>query len=1208
MAVVNVHTLFVPGVIGYVADWNVPASAHGMWAWAATDLSPWLPTEYGLPLAYPTDLYAKMILGVWGLLGLEPQIAIALFLTACIALGFTGISVLTRTLWKAPLAEQLAAGMLYATSPALFDALVTGYITFIFAYAAMPWMALCLVRALRGERSGWFGYAFFAALTLAQIQFAILDIALTAALVIALGSLRAYLLAPLFFLLGMVTPYLFVLVNVLGTPTLIERATIWSAHSWTSLNAPGLLKALMLVPSAYPYFDIRAGHAQELWRAFAVLMVLGALLIGARSRLRSARVLAILLVCCLIFLHGPNPPLTHVMTWFLNLGPLAVLRNVNYVYALVAVLVPVLLTAPLDRGRTERVWYTACLGAFAVIWSLPWLINTYAVDLSPIPGPSDTQTVVGSANRSLVLPHLQVIDSRRPTIGGVNPNSVGTITPIFVRDTPTGALEASILDRLTDWQPNARTFGAALRAAQVNAVALQTRLDSTFPRFTNAYTDLWLLDAYRTRNIEDRLAQVDSVHPNRDGTTTTYEATPGDSTGFQTADAALALNGGLEDEIALGGIGVESIYIPANQLANPRAPWVAGLVQGIGAPPLVPSPVDVRDHAYLPAGIDTDHRTSDFHVDWVDPMDSVNWWYSARLMSNAHAAITQGVGQTFSIPVPSGRRHVWLQYYASVFGDSLRFTGAVLSREIRTRTDSFGAFQWLDLGWTNGEGNLLVTGVRGFNAIGDVYMLNPQEIKDDQERFNSLRRIWFAEVKPNVSLDREFELDVPDGWHPEVVVGNPSNAPAFFAESRLRHDKSGCTLMIRDVQFRSISVSLDGRPVTGGGSFFPAAATACNASKSGIARLTSQSRILPLALPPLRAGHHVLRFAQKPIFDAQRLRFVASKPVTTRSMAFKSNQRAFIVGSYAASSGSMLRLRLSHGDVDDYALDLQGGPMTRDYHIDLSAIRLHPDERLNVSYYPVLAPQLVTLYVLEAQVMPTISYPTIANGTITGGLQWTEQRSPATGDPVYTTTLKNGRRVYVGPDNIPFVGRASAFFGDFGKRGALISPVIGPGRAQRVEWSALITKKLRTLSRERFVPKNKNDTAEITIQSVERSAANLLLLEPGSGPASATQLHPHSLGFERYDLEDAGRVIQYDQTYDRGWGLSGGRDHYASTSGFNVWTRDGKTGRTTISYRVGVVYAIAVAVSIVALCALGTLAIPLFWRQGPRDHDVQSAR
>lgn len=83
-----------------------------------------------------------------------------------------------------------------------------------------------------------------------------------------------------------------------------------------------------------------------------------------------------------------------------------------------------------------------------------------------------------------------------------------------------------------------------------------------------------------------------------------------------------------------------------------------------------------------------------------------------------------------------------------------------------------------------------------------------------------------------------------------------------------------------------------------------------------------------------------------------------------------------------------------------------------------------------------------------------LSYSSIANGSNTGGINWTAQKAPVTGDTVYTGEV-NGQRVYVGPDNQLWTGGAGNFYGSWGQAGAQINPIIGAGGATAATWASL---------------------------------------------------------------------------------------------------------------------------------------------------------
>ncbi|HLI97521.1 MAG TPA: hypothetical protein VKT72_15735 [Candidatus Baltobacteraceae bacterium] len=984
------HPLYASGIIGYVDDWNIPSTPHGLWLWGLSDLSAWRPIEYGMPAVYPTDFYLKLGLGLFGLLQIPTHLVTALFLTLCVGAAFAGMSLLADELWSANVAAQIAAGLLYVGSPILFDSLVPGYVTFVLSYAALPWMVLSLVRALRGAKGAWFAYGFFLALSLAQIQFVIFDALIVLAVLIALrADSRQWPITAAFSLIGGVLTYAFLFANLLGLHSLIGTATQWSEHSWTSLSAPGLPKALQLTPSAYTYFDQSLGTDAQLWHRLAIAAVVFALLAGVLSRHRLARGFAILLAVSLIFLHGANPPITAPMTWFMSLAPLAILRNVNYVFAVVAFCVSLLPCMPKPPGRFGTVFSIAA-ACFALAFAVPFLQSRYTAFLSVIPGPNTTESINGNAERVLVLPHLQVIDRRHPTIGGVNPNSVETITPIFVRNTPTGVLEASILDRLTDWTPSADSFAGALRAARVNTVALQTALGSTFPKFVYADHDEWLNPAYRTPNIKKRLDAISLLHRAEEGTTAFYS--PADQlTGVQTASAVTAVSGSVESEITLRAAGMNGLFVSAEQL--PDALHVQGLVQNAGAPPFVAAPADETSGAYVSAGAFANPRITDFHVDWFDPMAASDWWIDSRLLIEPHAALTDKPGASISVPVPRGRLHIWLEYYASALGGSVRISGPISAKVVSTLAPSYGEWRWIDLGRVRSQsGALIITSLHAFNAIGRIAMLTDAQERVDRLRFARFTGMGAVQILPNATMAGEIPLRVEgDAWKPSIVLANLSRGFQYELEAKLERENGRCAVYVGRARLQNVKLELDGVPLqSGDGAFFRIFSAPCandapvlldGRTLSGAARLVGGSpsrlqlavggvrqtipvRLLPLAFPALRPGRHLLRISSPPLYSdrssawtdptrvapigngAVRISLSTSGPPVDTGVRLRApipGEHLILTGTYTVSPGALARVMFYNGNpVGMY--DMPGDGQPREFHWDLASVpRTHGD-------------------------------------------------------------------------------------------------------------------------------------------------------------------------------------------------------------------------------------------------------------------------
>jgi hypothetical protein len=123
-------------------------------------------------------------------------------------------------------------------------------------------------------------------------------------------------------------------------------------------------------------------------------------------------------------------------------------------------------------------------------------------------------------------------------------------------------------------------------------------------------------------------------------------------------------------------------------------------------------------------------------------------------------------------------------------------------------------------------------------------------------------------------------------------------------------------------------------------------------------------------------------------------------------------------------------------------------------------------------------------------------------------------------------------------------------------------------------------------------------SAAISIDAVPGMVANVVLSQGDMPTMHEVQLQPSDLGFNRHEIGEARRIVQYDQTYNNAWQLSDASEHFSSSSGFNVWVRRGEAQHATITYRTGFSYTVAAFVSLFALCVLGLLSIRAFWSHG----------
>ncbi len=1139
VALILVHPLIRVGVIGYAYDWNVPASPSGMWAWGIADLNPWRPIEYGMPLAYPTELYLKLAFAVLGLLHVPASIAVALFLFCCYSLAFVGAARAVRSLFDAGTRHQLVVGLLYVASPFMFNTTVAGYITGLVAAAAFPWVIVSLYDATHGCDRAWLRFAFWCAVSMAQIQYAVFDLLVAAVLLIAAGaSLRSYVRAVFTFGLGVVGCYLFIFPNLLLVHNEYSTVVALSRHSWTELQAPGLFRALAQQPSFYSFFHDSLKNAAWLWTALGILLTVGGIVIALRSPSRFARAFAAVAIVALLFLNGSNPPFGFAISaLYAHFPPMAFLRNINYLYAVLALVIPLLWAAPTKKALPRR--YLYAFAVIAVLWTLPFWTTRYT---SWIPvTKNEIPQVVGASARELVWPHLSVLKNDVDAPSGVNPNSIETITPIFVRDTPTGVLEASLLDRVTDWAPVAKNFVPLMRTGQISSVDLQLGLDSHFPQFVNSYADQWLFDAYDTSNLRDRLTATGVYFTQTDGLVKYGEHTRSDAAA---ADGYALLDGGLQGEAALMSMGFELPVVSAADLDTLDSLAVspkAFIREGDSMPTLL-SKSDYASGDAVSAGALTSRKTADFHEDWVDLMQSQNWWLSSRLLQSPHAAVTTS-RVMLSVPLPHHRVHVRLQYFASNFGGVLKIGPGRPPLVIKTSAATFGEYRWVDVGWFDGAsiGALTIQSDYGLNAIGAVAMLSPEADKTAALRYRKASRLPSAIVLPDLSFPSVSRFRVDTGRMLPVLTGSAHPDPVSF-DARLIRSQAGCEVRISNVRLVQYEVTIDGRREGRSGyeaplTKFPClssdivevdgrrlgpipiraqsvngslevkryTASASNAVTRGIADFTVHPDILPLAFPALGPGIHTVALSSSPLV------------VPGRDWVFEDSQRDETDSNTATGTsehlvGATILRFVSNHHIVDMNIPLKKITAT-DAFVVAGAYQLDQGAQFRITIY----------------------------------------------DPEKNRILKEMVLPYKRTQST-FVLRLGKIQAEHAFAYVYFSPRSNSESHGRLSWA----------------------------EPLRDQSANLVLISTGFPAGSLRDVPLRPLKFDRYAISAHEPVLQYAQTYDTGWTASHADEHLVTPSGFNLWLfpNGQRAGSVTIRYRTGVIYAILVAVSSLILASL----------------------
>lgn len=810
-AIVAVHPLLHGGVIGYAYDWNIPNTPAGVWAWGTADLLPWRPIEFGKPMVYPTDLYLKAALALASLTGLAGAQLAGVFAGVCFFAGFLGAARLAQRACDAGLIGRIAAGVLYLGAPILFSSLVTGYITFLLAYAAFPWLVLALVRGHAAR------IALCAALTLAQVQYAPFDIA------VAIAVLAGCRVAPGVWIRrggalvsGFVLPYLFIVAEIVAGRGNVSHQIALSVHSWTSRSAPGLLPALTLQPSAYPvFFDALSDHA-FVWIALGAIWVAWSLYAGLRSDLPLARALGVLLVVSLLALHGSNWPVRAPVLWlFEHVPALALFRNINYVFALVALLAAVLPFAP-QRRPLPRLLVASVALVFGLFYAQPLWRCDWQAFMGPYPDAGNVPSIIGAESRAVVLPHLSARYPGSPH-SGIDVEAVETISPIFVRDTSTGPLAAAIVNRVSDALPVAAGIEGLLDAGRIDSLQVQTKLSSDFAHFVNSYEDDWLDANLQTAAVIARLqAMPVSQRMSAKGDLAIFAERPEPIS--MTADTAVAVDGGLQHEAAVRSAGFEGIFVPATETRsiNP-GPAFGTFVRAGDVPPLLPSRGDLDAGTVVDAGNVANAQSADFHVNWADLLKSSNWWLSARMLAEPHAAVTSSL-QPFELRVPAGVRHVWVEYFRSYQGSTLAMQLGARVQAFATAEASVGEYTWADLGTigANDEHYLEISPHGGINAIARIMMLDPVAEAAARARYAAFSQLPTAIVFPDAAFPGTYTFTTPPGPHRyTLTIAKPSLLLEATIGVSIVRGSGVCVVQASNAALTDRAPTIDGQPVGG---------------------------------------------------------------------------------------------------------------------------------------------------------------------------------------------------------------------------------------------------------------------------------------------------------------------------------------------------------------------------------------------------------
>jgi len=413
--------VLTPGIPAYQHDWSWPFSVQAAKSGIIGHLSLWEQGGLGRPNALASANPLLLILsGSSWFLGpiVAAKIAIA---GAAILAALSATFCARRTIANGHLGPALA-GILYATSPVIFNKFAAGQVTFWYAYALLPLIFERARAAGRGDRSAMISTALLCALTTIQPQFAVFSlIALISAAFPFENPRRA---AQLFVMAvgGIAVALLPTAWALFSSRADILAQYPWPVQTWERMHSasPGL--ALLTSHYIIPYYESALRGNLQFAQAAAAAGLLGILLTVRR---RDGQALLILLIAGLLFTTGTAGPLRALWSWmFAHVEPAAFFRelyNANALISLAYALGAAAACRALLIGRVAAAALVAFSAVPIVLGSLGFVVHN-VVDDDP-----SFAAAIGAMppGRILYLPSLTplVRNGREP--GGVDVLAVG---------------------------------------------------------------------------------------------------------------------------------------------------------------------------------------------------------------------------------------------------------------------------------------------------------------------------------------------------------------------------------------------------------------------------------------------------------------------------------------------------------------------------------------------------------------------------------------------------------------------------------------------------------------------------------------------------------------------------------------------------------------------------------------------------------------
>jgi hypothetical protein len=347
------RVLLEPGVVGLVHDWSIPPFAGQNVALLQQMFDGWYRWALGIAIAYPLEYPLRLVLGAAGALGVDGRVLSKAVVVLAPAGSFVAMTWLARSCKLSQRAAWLA-GAFYALDPVMLNKLVSGQMTYLLGYVALPLVPALFLSRADARRAGLAGVAIggVLALTAVQVQLGVI----ASILLLVLAALSTDVPAAR---RALMVGAAFVTMAAIELPTLV-----WLTHGVTGIeqldqfgHRAAWLKANSIAPADavrligyLAHYDISATFGWTPAWAVASWAVVVAVAIGLFALRGPMRVVCgVAVVVTIAFVGGTSTFLSPAITWLFEHVPLAqMFRELYHAMAVVSLAYALAIGAAFD--------------------------------------------------------------------------------------------------------------------------------------------------------------------------------------------------------------------------------------------------------------------------------------------------------------------------------------------------------------------------------------------------------------------------------------------------------------------------------------------------------------------------------------------------------------------------------------------------------------------------------------------------------------------------------------------------------------------------------------------------------------------------------------------------------------------------------------------------------------------------------------------